>query len=94
MKCSDVEMRSRARRVGRSRVAASRISRQLSRWCASRAVKVGLSTSAKSSPVNFVWVRNPWGYDGGATTYGDANDGFVRLSWSDFARSMDAYIIN
>jgi RTX calcium-binding nonapeptide repeat (4 copies)/Calpain family cysteine protease len=42
----------------------------------------------------WVLVRNPWGYDGGATTYGDANDGFVWLTWSQFASSMDAYIVN
>lgn len=43
---------------------------------------------------SWVLVRNPWGYDGGTTTYGDANDGFIWLSWSNFCGSMDAYIIN
>jgi hypothetical protein len=44
-------------------------------------------------PIYNVVLRNPWGYDGGATTSGDPTDGEVRVSWSDFARSMDAYII-
>lgn len=44
-------------------------------------------------PTYSVVVRNPWGYDGGATASGDANDGEIRLSWYDFSRSMDAVII-
>ncbi len=44
-------------------------------------------------PTYSVVVRNPWGYDGGATASGDASDGEVRLSWYDFSRSMDAVII-
>lgn len=40
---------------------------------------------------NDVTVRNPWGIDGGAVPYGDANDGIITLSWDEFSRSMDRY---
>lgn len=41
----------------------------------------------------FVVMRNPWGVDGGSTTWGNANDGKIRVSWSDFVNSMDAIIV-
>ena len=36
----------------------------------------------------WVQVRNPWGYDGGAETSGDAYDGLVWVTWYDFRSSM------
>jgi hypothetical protein len=36
----------------------------------------------------WVQVRNPWGYDGGTTTSGDANDGLIWLTWSEFKANM------
>lgn len=40
-----------------------------------------------------VVLRNPWGIDGGSTASGNANDGEVQVNWTDFSRSMDAYLI-
>ncbi len=41
-----------------------------------------------SGGVKWVQVRNPWGYDGGATTSGNANDGYIWVTMSDFVKSM------
>src|SRR5262249_29884848 len=43
----------------------------------------------------FVVMRNPWGYDNkpGHATYGDANDGIVSVSWTDFSKSMDGFYV-
>ena len=43
---------------------------------------------------SYVVMRNPWGSDGGATTWGNANDGEVRVSWADFTASMEAVCVN
>jgi hypothetical protein len=45
-------------------------------------------------PTYYVVVRNPWGYDGGATASGNASDGEIRLSWYDFSRSMSGLATN
>jgi hypothetical protein len=42
----------------------------------------------------FVVMRNPQGVDNGATTWGNPNDGEVRVSWDDFSRSMESIVVN
>lgn len=43
---------------------------------------------------NFVVLRNPHGADNGGTTWGNPNDGLVRVSWADFSASMVSVAIN
>jgi hypothetical protein len=43
-----------------------------------------------------VVMRNPWGKDtrDDMTSWGDPEDGIIRVSWSVFAKSMSGYVIN
>jgi Ca2+-binding RTX toxin-like protein len=55
---------------------------------------LGVGVSSATGEILTVRLRNPWGYDGGATTYGDPSDAEIVISWSDFTKSMSGYCIN
>lgn len=42
----------------------------------------------------WVQVRNPWGVDGGSSTYGSSTDGYIWLTWAAFRSSMQGIWIN
>jgi hypothetical protein len=54
---------------------------------------VGVTRGSGGLP-GTVTVRNPWAMDGGSTTSGIANDGYIVLSWAQFVSSMQGYWVN
>ena len=36
-----------------------------------------------------VTIRNPWGYNGGTSTFAEAQDGIIVMSWDDFVNTFE-----